>query len=394
MAISHTSAYGYDRNTTPNIDRLAEDSFVFTRAFSQSSHTTPSLYSTFSSTYPSDHSVREGSEASGNMTLLAEFLKEQGYYTFSSNTGTAAKGSLGFEQGFDRYSQHFINESHHERYHRENGTQIEFMRRQLEKSPEKFFLFYQSMGTHDPYIVEKKYTQMYGPELPSFRNESRQLWDRLKENYPDSEAYPRFREYYFGKASENETIRRVVVSRYDASLRRTDSYVGDIISLLKSEGEYEDSIIIVNSQHGEQFGEHGKWRHDTSLYNEVIQVPLIIHFPGQKERKEIDSYVGNFDIFPTVADLVSDRIPESLRSQWRGKSLLTVISGDSGARTIFAERLDRTALMDGTAHIKRYENSSGVFYFNLSSDFEERNPLKRKIGKVEGRYRSFIERFN
>lgn len=388
LSADHMGAYGYERNTTPNIDMLAEDSYVFTRAFSQSSHTMPALYSTFSSTYPSEHGVFPGSDHSRdrNITMLAEMLKKQKYDTFSLNGGANINEEFGFGQGFDEYRQGLNESSEGEE------KQYDYIREKVRDKDGKFFFFYQSFRTHDPYFVSDEYTALFGPSLPAFRNESREEWAEKVQEYGVSgsnQIYDEYRDYYFGKASQNETIRRYIESQYDGSIRRSDDFLGGLIDILKEENEYDETIIIVNSQHGEQFYEHGGWRHDTSLYNEVIRVPLMIRVPGQEENKVITSYVENIDLSPTIIDMInpSYSAPKNVRDQWRGVSLVPLFKDQNIEKSfILAERqLKEKAFIDISSELKYYNTTSGEKFYNLSNDFQEQKPLNNS--KLNSRIR-------
>lgn len=377
--------YGYDRNTTPNIDKLAEDSYVFTRAFSQSEHTMPSLYSTFSSTYPVEHGIfpggmsenGHGSESIGsnNFTMLAEILDRQGYHTFSVNGGANVRGELGFERGFDSYHEAIGSQgsymSKEERY--------DYIREKMRSNENKFFLFYQSFRTHDPYFISDNYTQLFGPSLPGFRNESQEVWTETAMETQGDRLYSKYREYYFDEAANNSTVRRFIESQYDGSIRRSDDFIGGLIELLKEEGEYENTIIVVNSQHGEAFYEHGRPLHDT-LYNEIIRVPLIVHLPRQTQQKKTDQYVANVDLAPTLIDLTGNEneLSEEVKKQWRGTSLVPALRGDEiDKEFILAEgSYKKKAFIDISSGIKYYNSTSGDEFYDLNRDFEEQNPLQ------------------
>jgi arylsulfatase A-like enzyme len=370
------SLYGNERNTTPNIDQLAEKSYVFHRAFSQSSHTKPSLYSTFSSTYVSQHGFIPGEEPSRNLTLLPEVMEENGYRTISSRNSKLGKP---FSPGFEVDSRSNVT-MWQDKYDK--------LERDIENSDRKFFLFVHSFKPHDPYFNDENYTEMYGPQLPDFRNKTRTKFIEYSRNSSSGNFYPRYRDYYFSQAEQNETRKRYIVSQYDGSVRRTDRFIGRVIDLLKEKDEYKNSIIIINSQHGEQFGSQGYWWHDTSLYNEVVNIPLIVHLPEQEERVDVGSFVENIDLAPTITELVSDE--RDGLDQWEGKSLVPLLKGEEFSKEfVLAERGEKeTAFIDIGAKIKYYNSTHGEEFYNLESDFEEENALegddrvRKRFGKI------------
>lgn len=363
LSAERMSLYGNERETTPNIDRLAEDSYVFHRAFSQSSHTKPSLYSTFSSTYPSQHGFIPGEKPGKNMTLLPEIMQSSGYRTISLR-----ESKLGdpLSRGFDE--EGFANRT-------EWDDQYDYLDRQIE-GEDKFFLFFQSFKPHDPYFNDDNYTELYGPQLPEFRNETRRKFLEYAENSSSGEFYPRYRDYYFSQAEQNSTKRKFILSQYDASVKRTDRFIGRIIELLKEKDKYENTIIIVNAQHGEQFDSKGYWWHDTSLYNEVIRVPLVIHMPGQKEKVDTYRFVENIDLTPTIVELATGE--RKNLEQWEGRSLIPLLKGKEFSKEfVLAERGEKeTAFIDADTKIKYYKSTRGEEFYNLSKDFEEKEPME------------------
>jgi len=376
--------YGNERNTTPNIDSLAKNSYVFTRAFSQSSHTMPSLYSTFSSTYLSQHGVLPGmkrEDVPENM-MLAELLAEKGYETFGLTGGGNIRGENGFGAGFDRYEE--IADLNQSNNSMEEQQQLSFLEEQIESSEGEFFMFYQSFKPHDPYYAEK-YPGYYEPFLPGFRNESKQKMDNFSKKYQGDKFFRKFRDYYFEKAEENETVREYMKAEYDGTIRGTDEFVGEITELLKKKGEYENSIIIINSQHGEQFYQRGLWRHDTSLYNEVIRVPLIIRVPDRKKGETIDQYVENIDIAPTISDMVLSSVPDKAKNQWEGTSLTPILNGeDIPKKFVLSERYNgETAFIDVETGIKYYNKDTGEEFYDIDTDFDEKNPLNQSETAIE-----------
>lgn len=398
LRADHMGVYGYERNTTPNIDKLAEDSYVFNRAFSQSGHTMPSLYSTFSSTYPMQHGVYPGSnvedspgaysKGQNNFTMLAELLDRRGYRTISLNGGANIRGDLGFKRGFDDYKEAIDSN----RSYMSKKERYEYMKNRLESSDRKFFLFYQSFRTHDPYFVSDKYSSLFGPDLPEFRNESRRVWlEMIEEHQGSGGLYKNYRKYYFGKGAQNSTIREYIKSQYDGSVRRSDDFIGRLIELLKEEGEYENTIIIVNSQHGELLYEHDTVLHDRALYNEVIRVPLIIHLPGQGKQQSVNQYVENIDLTPTMLDLTQREVSVSdkVESQWEGTSLEPVLNREEiDKQFILAERQRKEkAFIDLRSKIKYYNATSGREFYNLEKDFDERKPLENSSQTLKVRKR-------
>lgn len=395
LAAGHMGVYGYPRNTTPALNRLAEESFVFSRAFSQSGHTLPALYSTFTSTYPRQHGMTparafEGASPNPDLLMLAEVLNRSGYHTFSVNGGANVRARYGLGDGFRTYLAALTEADGH------NGTrnvtegypslaeQKRALKRMIRERDGRFFAFFQSFNTHDPYFPPPPYDAMFIDELPPFHAEAQNVWQRYTHRYGASDRlYTEFRQPYFGNITEDSALQRYAISQYDGEVRRADAAIGDILRLLRAEGIYNDTIIIVNAQHGEQFGEHGKWRHVTSLYNEVIHVPLIIRLPNQESGRTIDRYVENLDIAPTLLHLVEDRnnVKERFLAQTEGVSLLPAMQGNTLSKPfLLAEGEDMQAVINPATERKYYWNGSRTVVYNLDTDFEELHPI-RSVGQ-------------
>jgi arylsulfatase A-like enzyme len=309
LRADHLGSWGYARATSPNLDAFARESFVFERAIAPSSWTTPSHASVFTGEHPSVHGAGGalGHRLQGRFTTLAELLRRQGHLTAAFTEGAAVAGQLGFHQGFDSYAN-----GRGELPHPLGAAERTFARAAdwLERHGDRpFLLFVHTYEIHWPYRAPPHYAELFhgdgvGPLDPR-----------------DAEDDAFLREPLTDAQKAN------VVAAYDAGIAYTDAVVGRFLELLRRTGELERAIVVIFSDHGEAFWEHGATMHGLSLYDEELHVPLLIRLPGATPPNgRIGRQVALADVFATLVDLLQldVRVPSdshSLRPLWeRGAS--------------------------------------------------------------------------
>lgn len=286
---------GSKRGLTPNLDKLAQQSAVFTRAYSQAPLTPTSHATILTGTYPQYHQVLTFPIPLGrDIPFLPEILKNHGYAT-AAVVGSLALdpnwGVPGFDRGFDSYDAHF-NQADYTPENRESTTErragvvVQHALDWLDghqKSP--FFLWIHVFDPHDPYEPPEPYKTKYAKAL------------------------------------------------YDGEIAYTDFALGNFFNQLKSRGLYDGAIIAMTADHGESLGAHGEDQHGIFLYDETIHVPLLIKLPqGATAGKRVDDRVELADIMPTILGALGIDVPEKVQ----GQSLLGflkpgTIAGDAAA---------------------------------------------------------------
>ncbi len=367
----HLGLYGYHRNTSPALDALGTESVVFDGAFTVSGHTTEATFSTFTSLYPSQHDVNpvtpDDNGFDTEMTLLAEALQDAGYRTASVNGGANVRAGLGFDRGFDRYESW---QSGEERWDDITGDLLDGA------DDRPFFLYLQSFATHDPYFLYSASTDSgirieAGPFVDLFtvnrtmREESMSAWGRINrrvhrsDTFQPEDRYRAYREeFLIPRMEESDEFRREMVAEYDGGIRYIDTALGSVMAELRAAGELDDTIVVVMAQHGEMFGERGRWTH-SSLFGPVVRVPLVIRAPGL-EPGRVDGPVSTLDVAPTILDLAG--VPASrFREQAEGRSLLPVIRGEAdGRRFLFADHYSgQSTVTDTRTRTRFYRHSDG-----------------------------------
>ncbi len=296
LRADHVGCYGYGRNTTPHIDRLARDAWAFKNAVSSAPWTTPSVASLLTSQYPSVLGIREDlARINPSFPLLSQILRRNGYTTCGVVSSPTVAGSLGFDRGFDEYEEAY---DHSSTTHDDvcspavTAKAIEFLRR---KHTKPFFLFVHDFDPHYNYILHPGYDfyPAYNGNLTSGER-IRELWKKLDTLSDDDVHY--------------------LTSVHDSEIAFTDEHVGTLLDELVHLGLYEDTVIIVTADHGEEFMERGWLGHTVTVYQELIHVPLVVRVPGATPQ-QIDTSVGLVDVLPTVLAHANIQAPDDIAGQ-------------------------------------------------------------------------------
>ena len=267
LRADHLGCYGYNRDTSPNLDALAERSAVFDRAYTHSPWTLPSLASILTGLEPYQHGLSKWEHKLDTDHLtLAEVLQGQGYRTAAGVGHYILKPGYHFDQGFEAYdfsvlekgSPHRISSSAH--ISNFGIQQLAWWRR------EPFFLFLHYFDPHNDYL-----------------------------------AHPKFP---FGDSD---------MDRYDSEVAYTDHHLGRFLDQLEERGLMEHTVVVVIADHGEEFLDHGHTKHTVYLYDEVIRIPLLIWVPGFGPRR-IPNVVAETQLAPTILSLLGLELPPSFQA--------------------------------------------------------------------------------
>lgn len=323
LRADHLTLYGYSRSTSPRLDELAESSIVFDRAYAHSANTIVSHASMLTSLYPVSHGARPPNVAlDRSFTTLAEAFRSGGYRTagFTAHPSWLSK-KMGFAQGFDDFRARGLSAK---RLNREIFDWLQSRKLQLPETPEipdieekPFFLFVHYYDVHSDWR-----------QLPY---ETRTPFDdRFVENYTGE-----FRGCRDGACGSEFLLRafrdptllsqeelKWLVALYDGGIAYVDHQIGSLFDQLRELDCFDSSWIVVTSDHGEEFMEHGKVLH-TQPYEETARVPFIIKPPGSRRGRLISDVVGLVDLMPTLLEAAGID-PETAA---QGRSLLALIEG-------------------------------------------------------------------
>jgi arylsulfatase A-like enzyme/Flp pilus assembly protein TadD len=275
---------GSKRGLTPNLDRLAEQSAVFARAYAQAPLTSVSHATVLTGTYPQFHGVIDFPMPLGNDVPYApEILKAHGYRTAAFVASLAldpAGGAPGFDRGFDVYDANFRPQDlpklgRYQSIVRRGEEVVNRADAWLDKhAGSPFFLWVHLYDAHDPYEPPEPYRTRYASEP------------------------------------------------YDGGIAYDDMVVGKLLQHLKSRGLYERALLMITADHGESLGAHGEDTHSVFLYDETIHVPLIVKLPNDHAAMRLENRVELTDLLPTLLQVAGLAVPKEVQ----GRSLLELIS--------------------------------------------------------------------
>jgi len=302
LRADHMGCYGYHRNTSPFIDRLARKGVVFERAMSNSSFTLESVSVLFSGRLPSSgNSVGWGAVPSGGIKLMGELFKEAGYKTaFFSNTNVLHNSN--FTRGFQTvyYRKKWGVSRKGPRLSFRAGKFIEKCRGQ------KFLIYLHYLDPHGPYNPPPEYylrfaKTLYPKPLSLYYYVRQNCRSLMKKGFGPGDA--RYED---------------MVLRYDAEIAYIDKSIEILFAALRRNNLLNNTLVVITADHGEEFLEHMFVEHAWTLYNESLHVPLIFWAPGALKSKRFNSLVSTVDILPTLLHLMG--IPNK-RDDFDGASL-------------------------------------------------------------------------
>lgn len=358
----HLSCYGYQRLTTPNVDQLAREGVLYKNAYSTTSWTLPSHASIFTGRYPSKHGAHYNpnfkniAEATyeqkqgftfddlinqsifklseGNITL-AKIFSERGYRTAGIIGGLYASSIFGLAQGFDYYNDNFYNvEKDASFYVLYRAVELIFPLKDVivqygysslkrlgshlnkvafewleENYKQPFFLFINYFDAHQPYLTPPPYDK-YFQKTP--KNIILKHSSPLDLNYSNA-LYRLINEVISGNYHLTPQERDLLISQYDDEIRYLDHCLGLLFERLKALNVYDNTLIIVVSDHGEAFGEHDVLTHSRTLYEELLRIPMILKYPSNNpQRGIIEKQVSLVDLFPTILAFLDFPIPSGI----------------------------------------------------------------------------------
>lgn len=429
LRADHLGFMGYSKNISPNIDSLAKESFVFKNAFSTGPETSYSFPSILTSTYPLDYNGPLNIKKP--RLVISEVFKRNGFATAAFHSNPYLSEFFGYNKGWDffedlGYSATVVPESSLKMFLKKIilfvfpeilfwAAYLKYRIGRLKKEGKKgikvsaeflnrtagnflsvadtapFFVWIHYMDVHTPYLPEDK----YGQEKPLSYSEL--LGDIVS--------------VFFQKNSEKKALKKfldrkirktlpMIINSYDQSIEYCDEKIGELLSFLKKENIYENTIICITADHGDEFLEHGGLSHGSRLYNELLHVPLLIKIPG-KDAKIIENKVSLIDLAPTLCNLFKIESP----ANFKGKNLLETgekvifhqagFSGKGGDCNMGVERKEqcKVACQNGNWKYILDHGTGAEELYSLTDDAKEQNNLCKSKPKIISKMRDKIKEF-
>lgn len=348
----HLSGLGYRRETSPVLDtEMIGKGTTFVDTSSTFPQTDVSHLSLFTGLYPAAQPKRGRVSSMDRLVLLAEELQRAGLETAAFTENALVSGAFGFWFGFDRFTERSFE--HAERGHATFADGIAYIEANRDH---RFFLFLHTYKTHDPYVPGAAYERLWS-EPDAWKDGGPAPW------VPDKH--------------------REILDRYDRTIREADDLVGGLLETLARLGLDERTLVVVTSDHGEAFGEHGFAGHGFSPHYEALDVPLIFRGPGIPPDTRISTPVSIVDLTPTILDVLG--LPPLAQSQ--GVSLAPAFAGRplNQTRPLFFSWLRPGAYGVRADTTKFHYTADGHETFDVSSDPNEWKPDRSEEALASGR---------
>jgi arylsulfatase A-like enzyme len=345
----HLSLYGYGRRTSPSLDGFASDAVVFDQAIAPSSWTIPSVASLFTSLLPDGHgALHLQAPLAPAAHTLAERMAESGFATGAVVANPLILASSGFDQGFGYF------EGLHGRKGRLSTTVpaarvVDAALRFIDSHRGlASFLFVHAFDPHSPYQPPPPFDRQFEPPTTSERDQA--------------------------------------IALYDGEIAYGDQEFGRFVRELKARGLYDRALFVFASDHGEEFLDHGDWRHGTTLFDELVRVPLVVRFPGGAHSgRRVGRQVQLLDVLPTVLRTLS--LPVPVDGSVLGHPLQEAISNELApppallqlnhrGHVAYAARTQQEKVVHGFSPV------DGVHDYDLVRDPEERSPKEVTGGRA------------
>ncbi len=367
LRADHLGCYGYFRDTSPNIDRLAAESIVFERAYATMATTLPSHASMFTGRYPLEHGILANLVHGGrlfgwkkDMLSFAQVAKDEGYTTAGFIGAAPLKSATGISLGFDHWNEPELRERIAEEMVDEVVPWLE------DHARERLFLFVHFYDPHWKHKPPEPYRSLY---------ESDDELDAWLAERGIAESAVRSQ----GVVVSNT---RREVNRYCGEIAYTDAQLGVLFDELRRLDLWDDSIVILVSDHGEGLNQHD-WASHGLVWEEQLRVPMLIRLPGGRGDlpARFEPLVSLVDLFPTVmARMRPYRTP--LARQFLAQATgVDVLAPDFTARPVFAQRTKREVAKDpGTMYALTGEDWKFIHEPELGSHLYDRraDPHERK----------------
>jgi len=333
----HCSTWGYARATTPTLDRLAQSSTVYTQAISPSPWTLPAHISLFTGLFPSEHGVlTEQDRLNKDVLLLAEILRDAGYRTAGFTNNAWASSLYGLDRGFEWFVEMFRGQ---------RGEEKGRLRKNLDRARRLLFLKdsgagktntqvirwiqgWRHEGDYAPFFIFVNYMeahQVYAPKRPFHRRFPGQLSPYVEawRNRNITRGNDRL---YAGTRRLTADDHMAMVNMYDRAISYLDFRIGELVGFLEEHKLLDNTLLIITSDHGDNFGEHrlagvDLIEHLFCLYDSLLRVPLLVRWPETAESatKRADQVQLN-DVFHVILSLLN--LDGGKPSKWREGTLL------------------------------------------------------------------------
>ncbi len=400
LRADHLSAYGHSRETSPHLERLADQGVLFEAAFSTMGTTLPAHLSIMTGLYPHQHgyvanhgAMSGGFQSGESRRAIAEILASDGYTTAAFVSGPTVSKVTGLDAGFQHWDQHEFDKLQSlSSTSRHSSVTTDRAVAWLEAGPEEpFFLWVHYWDPHEPNIPPAP----YGGQFPKGSIEEQLIEDRkirpevLLERFDDEELARLFHPDW-GREGGDIELPPIdhdavvdLLNRYDSDVYATDVALGRLMDCLEEQGLFDDSILVFTSDHGQALGQHD-WLEHGRIQSENVHVPLVIHFPGEviQQPLRVEDVVSVVDILPTIMARLGTDSARELLTQASGED---IFSGEYLRRFAFSQRSVRERdweLGEDTDGLKFGLTTSRWKYYHRPDGADELYDLSTDSGEL------------
>lgn len=350
--------YGHSRPTTPNLDRLAAQGFVFDNAYTTAAYTLAAMSSVWTSQQPDRHhgDVAFSAKIPKDRLMLAEVLSAQGIHTAGFVANGVAGAFNGFDRGFNEFDEPW----------KKYGSQAGGFRHvipsfldRMKSEGTRFFAYVHYREPHHPYDPPPPFNTRFGPDapIPKARREGGPIADRWLKDINQGVIKP--------NPDEIDHLRRL----YDGNLAFADAEFGFLRGELESRGLLDNTAVIVIGDHGEALFEHGYIGHNTQVFEESARVPLIVALPkamrASSPPARVSALVDLTDIAPTVLEIFGLEGAGGSARAFQGQSLLPKLAQPEAASAFDSREILTRTVWDRPVYALR--NPSHTFVYNTAT---------------------------
>lgn len=362
LRADHLGCYGYPKQTSVNLDRFASEALLFEKCFSHAPITSSSLASLLSGFLPHETEVYENWPLPAEVETLPEIIGTLGYKTVAVVSNPVLHDT-GWSECFSVYDDRMdsveLVRRRPERIAEDTTNRTIKLLKRFHKNP--LFLWVHYQDPHGPYTPPARYGKMFYDQGRKPRNLKINSTLSGRGGIPSYQKLGEHTDFYY------------YLAQYDGEIRYWDEHFGRLIEAMKTTGLYDDALLILSSDHGEDIGQREYFfSHGENLYNSLIHVPLIIKFGNQCSGRK-PHFVQHLDIAPTILELIGKKPDLPLRG-------CDLLNDEPNSREIFSEDISslapekRSVIFDGfklvyTVPLKKYE------LYDLNTDHNEEHDL-------------------
>ena len=346
---------GRKKVKTPNLSILAKESMVYEPFYVQGNESKASHASLFTGVYPVAHRVyNHKAKLPKSYTTIAELFKANGYHTGGYVSNGYVSDRWDFDQGFQTFTN-FIRES------KANNAKavVRSAKRFIKKRKKKPFYLY--LGTSDPHVTYRRHKEFIKDYY------KKEYKGRYMKNITGQELAD-----LKSKGAPSNKDKERVEALYENEIAFNDFHFGELVKALKAQGIYDETMIIVSADHGDEFWEHGSCGHGHSLYQELINVPLMIRWPKSLGSGRFEVGADGVDLLPTLAALIGTQFNDKI--QGRDLSEQQSVSDAYPQAVMASKGIEQFTLKVGPAKVI-YRGPGSVEVYNLDTDLMESKNL-------------------